>query len=297
MYFRCMAPKSEERLKKRLRTSYLSVVVAMTLVLFVLGIFGMLVLNAQAISRHVKENFTVLLLLELDTPELEMRQLQKSLGFEDFVLEATFVSKEEAARMLMDDLGEDFVDFLGYNPLSDAIQVRLMANYVTPEFIETLTGRFAANPEIAEVSFDADLVDLMNRNIRQIGGVVLGISGLLLLVGITLINSSIRLSLYARRFSIRTMQLVGATSRFIRRPFILKAAGMGTVSALVAIGLNAAILYSLQVNLPEFNWVADPLLLGSTALVLLGFGVVIASISAFFGVRRYLNLKTDDLYL
>lgn len=297
MYFRCMAQGTDTRLKKRLRTSYLSVVVAMSLVLFVLGIFGMLVLNAQAISRHVKENFTVLLLLQPETPELEIRQLQKTLGFETHVLEARFVSKEEAASLLMSDLGEDFVDFLGYNPLSDAIEVRLVADYVTPEFIETLSGRFAAYPEISEVSFDADLVDLMNRNIKQIGLLVLGISGLLLLVGIALINSSIRLSLYARRFSIRTMQLVGATARFIRRPFIYKAMGMGAVAGFVAIALNASILYALITNLPEFDWVRDPLLLGATAGILLVFGIFVAAVSAFFGVRRYLHLRTDDLYL
>jgi len=291
-----MSKSNDKFNKRRLRSSYISVVVSIALVLYMLGVLGVLVLNAQKVSNHVKENFTMILMLKQEAPEIEVRQLQKSLGLEDFVKEAEYVSKEEAAEIMKADLGEDFISFLGYNPLSNAIEVRFKADFVESQKIAEVAERYAQNDLIAEVSYDRDLIQIMNDNIERISIGILALSALLLIISIALINSSIRLSIYSKRFIIKTMQLVGATRRFIRRPFLWRGIQMGFFGALIAYGLMAGTLYATQRNLPEFEVFADVEMLAVIAGALLLLGIIITWISSFFAVKRYLNLKTDELY-
>jgi cell division transport system permease protein len=291
-----MSKSNEKFNKRRLRSSYISVVVSIALVLYMLGVLGVLVLNAQKVSNHVKENFTMILLLKQEAPEIEVRQLQKSLGLEEFVKEAEYVSKEEAAEIMKTDLGEDFISFLGYNPLSNSIEVRFNADFVESETIAEVASQYAQNELVAEVSYDRDLIQIMNDNIERISIGILALSALLLIISIALINSSIRLSIYSKRFIIKTMQLVGATRRFIRRPFLWRGVQMGVLGALIAYGLLAATLMATQRNLPELEVFSDIQMLGIIAGALLVLGLVITWISSFFAVKRYLNLKTDELY-
>lgn len=291
-----MANREESFNKRRLRSSYLSVVVSISLVLFVLGVFGLLLLNANEIARKVKENFAITLLLENETSPANLSQFQKSLALEEHVKSVQFISKEEGAAQLKADLDEDFVNFLGYNPLHDALEVRLKADYVQEATIQALAKQYEGSKIIHKVVYDKPLIQKMNENIERIS-LFLAVGSLLLsLVAIALINSSIRLAIYSRRFLIKTMQLVGATKGFIRRPFILRSLRHGIYGALVACGLLGVLVYYLDRNIPGLqaseNYVDLSILGGSIVLA----GVLISMACTFFALRKYLKLKTDQLY-
>ncbi|MAM35472.1 MAG: cell division protein FtsX [Micavibrio sp.] len=282
--------------KRRLRSSYISVIVSISLVLFVLGVFGNLLINAEAIARQVKENFAVTVLLSEDAPEIEVKQFQKSLDLAPYVKSTEFISKEEAASELKEELDEDFVDFLGYNPLSNAIDIRLKAEYVTPEQLTFMESEFTKKSFVQEVVYDKPLIQLMNENIRKISLILIGGTLLLLLVAVGLINSSIRLSIYSRRFLIKTMQLVGATKSFIRKPFMLKSLRHGFIGAVLASALLMVLIYYVGQEIPDFAELQSPLKLGAIILGLILTGLVLSFLSTYFALRKYLKLKTDQLY-
>ncbi len=184
-----MAEKMDKYTKRRLRSSYASVVVSISLVLFMLGMLGLLVLNARKISDHVKENFVFTVMLKPDAKELEVRQFQKSLDLKEYVLSTEYVSAEEAAELLKQDLDEDFVQFLGYNPLSNSIDIHFKAEFAESEMLEAVANELAENALVQEVAYDKPLIQLMNDNIRKIGIGILGISTLLTIIAVALINS------------------------------------------------------------------------------------------------------------
>lgn len=282
--------------RRRLRSSYLSVIVSIALVLFVLGVFGLLVLNARSIAREVKENFTLTLLLEEEASPVAVSQFQKSLSMAPYLKDLHFISKEEAAEELRQTLDEEFVQFLGYNPLSDALELRLKAPYVNRDRLKELRDNFAQESVVQEVIYDQPLLEELNQNIRRISYLLIGGAVLLSLIAITLINSSIRLAIYSRRFLIKTMQLVGATRGFIRRPFLQRSFWHGLLGALVAMLLLGGLLYLLSQQLP--GYVA---ILHWYQIVLIGVGLILGGIlisvgCTYFAIRRYLRLTTDQLY-
>lgn len=291
-----MTEKMDKYTKRRLRSSYASVVVSISLVLFMLGMLGLLVLNARKISDHVKENFVFTVMLNPDAKELEVRQFQKSLDLKEYVLSTEYVSADEAAELLKQDLDEDFVQFLGYNPLSNSIDIHFKAAFAESELLESVAAELAENPLVQEVAYDKPLIQLMNENIRKIGLGILGISALLTVIAVALINSSIRLSIYSRRFLIKTMQLVGATKTFIRQPFLWRGVRMGLIGSLIALALLAGLLFSIQRNIPELVIAEDIQLLATLAGGTVALGIFISWICTFFAVRKYLRLKTDELY-
>ncbi len=291
-----MSELPEKYTRRRLRSSYFSVVISIALVLFVLGIFGLLVLNANSIARQVREDFTILITLNEDAPETEVRQFQKSLQLADYTKDLNYVSKEEAAENLQADLGEDFIAFAGGNPLTDALELRLKANYVTEEKIAELEGKISQNNFVKEVVYDEPLIQMMNQNIERIGIFLMAGSLLLALIAIGLINSSIRLSIYSRRFLIKTMQLVGATKNFIRRPFIWRSFRHGIYGTLLAAALLAGVLWLAARELPGF---AEMQNLPHLALLLAAIfvaGIAISMSCTFFALKKYLKLTTDQLY-
>ena len=291
-----MAAKLESFNRRRLRSSYFSVVISISLVLLMLGLLAFLLLNAKRISDHVKENFAMTILLDPNAKELEIKQLQKEIDIHEYVKETEFVSKEEAAEMLSEELEENFIEFLGFNPLSNSIVVYLRADYASEEYLDELAAELEKRPEVEELIYDRSLLKLMNDNIRKIGMGLLGFSLLFILVSIGLINSSIRLSIYSKRFLLRTMQLVGATKSYIRRPFLIKSLQLGFMGAVLAALMLTGLLYLSWKNLPELEVLRDPqitsLIFGSVLLL----GLIISWISTFFAVRKYLNLNTDQLY-
>jgi cell division transport system permease protein len=291
-----MAGKLEKFNKRRLRSSYFSVVVSISLVLLMLGLLAFLVLNAKRISDHVKENFAMTILLNPEAKELEIKQLQKELDVHEYVKETEFVDKEEAAKMLSEELEEDFVEFLGFNPLSNAIVIYMRADFASEEFLDELASDLEKRAEVEELIYDRSLLKLMNDNIQRIGMGLIGFSLLFIMVSIGLINGSIRLSIYSKRFLLRTMQLVGATKTYIRRPFLLKSLQLGFLGAILACLMLAGLIYLGWKNLPELEVLREPSITAIIFGSVIVLGLIISWISTFFAVRKYLNLNTDQLY-
>lgn len=290
-------PASEDKYsKRRYQSSYVTTLVSITLVLFMLGLLGLTVLHARKLSDYVKENIGFRVYMKSTVREAGIMQLQKILDATEYVKSTEYITPEQAAEELSRDLGEDFIDFLGYNPLPPAIDLRLKASYANVDSLEMIETELMKNEDVKEVFYVKSLVHLINNNIRKISILLLGFSGLLLIIAIALINNTIRLSVYSKRFIIRSMQLVGATQSFIRRPFIFKGIAQGFYSALITLLLLTGILYWLRNEYPELMELQDlELLLALYGLVIL-LGIIISWSSTYFAVRKYLRIKGDNLY-
>ena len=291
-----MAKSFDNFQKRKLISSYFSVVLSIGLVLFLLGTLGLLLVNTKKMADHFKEQVTISVFLKESATEVEINQLQKSLGSDEYVKAATYVSKEEAAKKHSEEIGENFMDFLGYNPLKNSIDINLKADFVSPEQIEEIAERLAAKEYIDEVSYDKPLVNLLNDNVKKIGFWILVASGIFTFIAVLLINSSIRLSIYSKRFIIKTMQMVGATKGFIRQPFISTNIKLGIIGSLVAMLALAGLLYYLNENFPELKVLEDTKLLGIVFGGVFILGILISLLSTYFATSRFLNLRTDELY-
>lgn len=291
-----MSTSFEKYQKRRLISSYFSVVISISLVLFLLGLLGLLVLNTKKVADHFKEQIALTIYLKETAKEVEINQLQNSLSLAEHTKSATYVSKEAAAESLSVEIGEDFINYLGDNPLQNSIDVYLHADFVTPELMDEITDEILAKGFVDEVVYDKPLIALLNENVKKISLWVLIISGVFTFIAVLLINSSIRLSVYSKRFIIKTMQMVGATKSFIRKPFIWKSIKLGMVGIVLAwIGMGIVIYY-LNQTFPELLLLDQPLVLGSLFLVIFVLGVFITWLSTFFATQRFLNLRTDELY-
>jgi cell division transport system permease protein len=291
-----MASSFDKYQKRRLISSYFSVVLSISLVLFLLGLLGLLVLNTKKVADHFKEKIALTVYLKDTAKEVEITQLKQSLSLAEYTKSAAYISKEQAAEEHSAAIGENFMEFLGYNPLQNSIDVYLLADFVSPEKLDEITTEILTKNFVDEVVYDKPLIALLNDNVKKISLWVLIISGLFTFIAVLLINSSIRLSVYAKRFTIKTMQMVGATKHFIRKPFIWKSVRLGMIGATLAMIGMAVVLFYLNRSFPELELLKDKLLLG----VLFGFiflmGLFITWISTFFATQRFLNLRTDDLY-
>jgi len=287
-----MSQYIERYQRRRLISSYFSVVLSIGLVLFLLGILGMLVLNTKKLADHFKEQITISIFLKDNAKPIEIDQLQKSLAMAEYTKSAIFVSKEDAAEKYSEDIGENFEEFLGYNPLKNSIDVNLNADFVASDQIATIADELSAKTYVDEVSYDKPLITLLNDNVRKISLWILIACAVFTVIAVLLINSSIRLSIYSKRFIIKTMQMVGATKRFIRKPFVLTNIKLGLFGALLALVALGIVLFYVNKNFPELKLFQDiPLLviLFSGVLVL---GVAISWISTHFATQRFLNLRT-----
>ncbi len=291
-----MSTSFDQYQKRKLISSYFSVVISIALVLFLLGSLGLLVLNAKKVADHFREQVVVTIYLNDSAKEVEVNQLQNSLAMAEYTKEAKYVSKEEAAQIVKTDIGEDFMEFLGANPLQNSIDVYLKADYVTNETLDGITSELSNKAFIEDITYDNDLVEIMNNNVRKITFWVLILSAVFTLIAVLLINSSIRLAVYSKRFIIKTMQMVGATKRFIRKPFVLKSIQLGVIGAIVALIGMGVVLYYLDKTFPELELVQKPILVGGLFVAVFLLGIVITWISTFIATQRFLNLKTDQLY-
>lgn len=291
-----MASSFEKYQKRRLISSYFSVVISIALVLFLLGLLGLLVLNTKKVADYFKETISVGIYFKDNAKDVEMKQLEKSLALADYTKSIKFLSKEEAAETFSEDLGENFVEYLGENPLQNSIDLHLNADFVSADKVEEIANELSSKDFVDEVTYDKPLISLLNDNIKKISLWVLVISGIFTLIAVLLINSSIRLSVYAKRFTIKTMQMVGATKRFIRRPFIWKSVRLGMLGSIVALlGMGAVVYYADQ-TFPDLELLGDPIWLGVLFVGVFLLGILITWISTFFATQRFLNLKTDELY-
>ncbi|MFK5973914.1 MAG: permease-like cell division protein FtsX [Flavobacteriaceae bacterium] len=291
-----MSKSFEQYQKQKLISSYFSVVLSIGLVLFLLGVLGLLVLNAKKMADHFKEQITISLFLKDSAKEVEIDQLQKSLAMAEYTKSAIYVSKEEAAEQHSAEIGENFMDFLGYNPLKNSIDVNLNADFVSLEQIEKIAAELSKKGYVDEVSYDKPLVGLLSDNVKKISFWILIACALFTFIAVLLINSSIRLSIYSKRFIIKTMQMVGATKTFIRRPFIWTNVKLGILGALLALIALAGVLYYVEKNFPELNLFQDPTTLILLFISVFVLGVSISLISTYFATQRFLNLRTDELY-
>jgi cell division transport system permease protein len=291
-----MSSSFEKHQKRRLISSYFSVVVSIALVLFLLGSMGLLVLNAKSVSDNFKEQVILTIYLEDSSKDVEIKQLEKSLAFSDYVKQTEFISKESAADFMKLEYGEDFLDDIGYNPLKNSIQVNLKADYVTARRLDSISESTLKKNFVEDIKYDKDLVSLMNSNVKRLSLWILIISGIFTAIAVLLINSSIRLAVYSKRFSIKTMQMVGATKKFIRRPFIWRSIRLGIIGSLMAIIGMAIVLYYVDISFPEFQLIQNKISIGLLFASIFLTGILITWWSTFFATQRFLNLKTDQLY-
>jgi len=282
--------------KRKLQSSYLTTIVSITLVLFMLGILGLLVLNSKKLSDHVRENIGFSIIMNPGVKEACVMELKKTLDASDYVKYTEYITPEEAAKELQEDLGEDFIGFLGYNPLLPSIDLRLNADYANIDSLQVIEKQLLTNPDIKEVYYQQSLVEMINANVRRIGLFILVFSVLLLIMAVALINNTIRLSVYSKRFLIRTMQLVGATKNFIRTPFILTGILHGLIAALIASSALVGIIYVLLQEVPELITLKDFNLFVILFAFVIMAGVFITWFSNLAAVNKYLKAKPEDLY-
>jgi cell division transport system permease protein len=282
--------------RRKARRSSLTAVISITLVLFLLGLFGVLVMNAKMLSDYVKENLEVQVFINEDADPKQINDLAKQLRANPNVKKLEYISEEDAVEILTNDLGENFVDFLGYNPLLASFTLTVDAQYANTDSLERVKKSLLKNPIVKEVFYQAGVLDLLNKNIRTIAAVVGVFSLLLLLITITLINNSIRLSLYSQRFLIKSMQLVGATSWFIKKPYLIKSLLMGLISVVVSSLLLFAVVAAGDKQLPELAALRDQMLTVYIGIGLLALGLIISFLSTWIAINRYLRYKIDELY-
>ena len=294
--FKPMIQQVEPHYQRRIATAQFTTVISITLVLFLMGLFGLIMLHARMLSDYVKENIGFSIMIREGVKEAGILQLKKTLDGKYYVKSSEYIPSEKAAEKLKTDLGEDFVGFLGYNPLLPTIDLRIKAPYANGDSLASIEKRLLANPEVKEVFYQKSLVDAINSNIEKIGFVLLGFSAILLFIAIVLINNTIRLSVYARRFIIRSMQLVGATEGFIRRPLLFRGILHGCLSALLALLMLMILVYFALEQIPELFELQDPIMLIALVLFLFLLGAFISWISTWFAVRKYLRMRTDLLY-
>lgn len=291
-----MAESQEKYNKRKYRASFITTVVSITLVLFMLGMIGLIILHAKKLSDYVKENIGFSIIMKANVKEAGIIQLQKTLDASEYVKSTEYITKEKAAEIMKEDLGEDFIGFLGYNPLLPSIDLRLRAGYANIDSLQMIETRLLKNQNVKEVWYQRSLVSLINQNIRRISMILLAFTILLLVISVALINNTIRLSVYSKRFLIRSMQLVGATTQFIRRPFILQGLMQGIYAAFIAILMLMGVIYLLQQEIPELVILQDVNLFLALFGIVILLGLLISWFSTFFAVRKYLKMRTDELY-
>ena len=281
----------------QIQPSRISVVISISLLLFMLGVLSILLLNSKKLSIYVKENFTLTVVLKNDAKDISIRQFQKTINSHEYVKSSEIITKEEAAMILTKELEEDFITFLGYNPLSNYIDIQFKAIYATTKYVEEFQKEILTSEIISEILFDKDLMMLVNNNLKKISAVFFIISLLFTLIAFALINNSIRLSIYSQRFTIKTMQLVGATKSFIQKPFILRNLLLGLLGGVVGSFLISGFIYYLNKLGLEILGVFNPLGISILFICVCLSGMLIAIISTFFAVNKYLKLTSDQLYL
>ncbi|MFY8069786.1 MAG: cell division protein FtsX [Flavobacterium sp.] len=291
-----MASSFENYNKRRLISSYFSVVLSIFLVLFLLGTLGLFVINSKKISDDFKENIPMTVFFHNEATDSILNSFDVELKNAKFIKDYAFVHKDSAAKNNVDIVGKDFMEFLGFNPLQNSFDIHLKGDYVNSESIKKIERTFRKNEMVTEIIYDKQLVDLVNNNVKEISFWILIVSGVLTVVAMLLINSSLRLSVYSHRFTIKTMQMVGATKSFIRKPFIWTSIKLGLIgSALAIIGLLGVVMY-VDNLFPSLGIAKDYTSIGIVVLGVLIIGTIITSISTYFATQRFLNLKTDDLY-
>ena len=282
--------------KRRLISSYFSVILSVFLVLFLVGILGLFVLNSKKLSDDFKEQIAMTVFFKSEANDTVLKAFEAELKTAKFVKSSVFVSKDDAAKVHTEIIGEDFMTFLGANPLQNSFDIHLKADFIDAKNIRRIENKLRANPMVSDIVYDKQLVNLVNDNIKKVSFWILIISGFLTLVAVLLINSSMRLSIHSNRFIIKTMQMVGATKAFIRKPFIWRSIKLGMIGSVLAVLALIGTLIYLNTSFPNLGILDDQLMIALVLLGVVAVGILITWISTYFATQRFLNLRTDDLY-
>ncbi|MBT5493384.1 permease-like cell division protein FtsX [Flavobacteriaceae bacterium] len=281
---------------KRLLSSYFSVILSVSIVLFMMGAFFIIAFNAKKISDDFKEKIPITIYLKNNAKKIETEQLIKKLNLKDYTNSISYISKEKGAEMLINEIGEDFIEFYGTNPLLNSIDVFLKSEFVTTIVFDEITNELNNTDFIDEIIFDAPLISLINDNINKIKYWILGIALFFLSISIVVINSSIRLSIYSNRINIKTMQMVGATRRFIRKPFINTHVKLGLIGSVIAAIMLSLSLYYIQNYFEYFNFESEIPLIVSMFVAISVFSVIITYLCTYFATQKFLKIKIEQLY-
>ncbi len=282
--------------KRRLISSYFSVILSVFLVLFLLGMLGLFIINSKKLADDFRENIAMTVFFKNEANDTIIKSFDAELKRAPFAKTYEYISKEAAAKQHTDIIGEDFVTFLGENPLQNSFDIHLKADYVYKDSIAKVESQFRQNPMVSDIVYDKQLVNLVNDNIKKVSMWILIISGFFTIIAVLLINSSLRLSIHSNRFIIKTMQMVGATKDFIRKPFLMRSIKLGMIGAGLAILALIGVLIYLENNFPDLGLLDDQLLIMLVLLSVFGLGILITWLSTYFATQRFLNLRTDDLY-
>ena len=284
--------------KRRVAGSYAMSLVSITLVLFLLGVFAIFLIHARKLSNHVKENLGFEIVMNSNVKEANILRLQKELDAMPAVKSTEYITKEEAITRLSEDLGEDFLQWLGNetNPLLPSIDVRFHADYANNDSIAIVEAQLRENTDVKDVYYQKSLVDLINQNVRKIATVLMVVSLVLLFIAIALIRNTIRLSIYSKRFLVRSMQLVGATESFIRRPFLRSGVSQGFFGGLLADLFLILILYGTSKRLPDLILIQDNIALVAVFVGIVLLGVILAWLSTRAALDKFLKANLDKLY-
>lgn len=282
--------------KRRLISSYFSVVLSVFLVLFLLGMLGLFIINSKKLADDFRENIAMTVFFKNEANDTIIKSFNAELKRAPFAKTFEYVSKDAAAKQHTDIIGEDFVTFLGENPLQNSFDIHLKADYVYQDSIAKVESQLRKNPMISDIVYDKQLVNLVNDNIKKVSMWILIISGFFTVIAVLLINSSLRLSIHSNRFIIKTMQMVGATKAFIRKPFVLRSVRLGMIGAGLAVLALIGVLIYLESNFPDLGLLDDQLLIALVLVAVFAIGILITWLSTYFATQRFLNLRTDDLY-
>ncbi|MBP9186441.1 MAG: permease-like cell division protein FtsX [Bacteroidia bacterium] len=287
---------SQPKIKKRRKVSYLPSIISIAMVLFMLGLFGIILINGNKLQQYLKENFQLTVFFKEDVPETEVQRIMANIQQQEYTKRAVFVSKQQAAEQFSKEIGQDFVGFLGFNPLLPSIELFLKSGFTSANQLKTVDIELRRNPEVQEVVYQQNILDEINKNVSTLGTILIALSIIFLIISITLINNTIRLNLYARRFIIKSMQMVGATHGFIIKPFVFKSVLHGLYGGIIACLLLGGVLYALPTWISGIEELYEntqfAILFGVVILV----GIIISMISSAISTNHYLKLKIDDLY-
>ena len=291
-----MKETKPKKLKKRIFNSWITSLISISLVLTMLGLLGMILVNGRQLSDYVREKIGFTLVLHDNVKPESIKKLQENLNKSSFVKSTRYIDKQTASKELTEQLCEDFTGFLGYNPLFESIEVKLFANYTSSDSLQKLEKKFLTYPQVKEVYYQKDLVQIINENIKKITFFVLIISALLTFIFIALINNTIRISVYSQRFTINTMQMVGASNSFIRKPFLRKSLLMGFYGSVVAnmIIFIGIYLYRIELQSLITSEVIYPTGIVFTSVFVLG--LLFSYLSTFFAVNKFLMMKFDEMF-
>lgn len=287
---------SEEKSGRKISSTSVTTVISVSLVLFLLGLLGIFLISAKKISDHLKENIGFHVYLKDNVKDDEIERLHNFLNASNYVKSSMYLSKDSAAALYKKDIGEDFVQFIGYNPLPSSMEVQLKADFANPDSIAWIQKQILDFSSVKEFDYQESLVNMVNKNVNRIALVLIIFIGLLMLIALALINNTIRLAIYSKRFVIKTMQLVGATGGFIRKPFLVNGVKHGIIAGIIANLMLGAIIYAAVKKIPDMEQVTDTRTMIYLFGIVLALGVFISGISTFFAVRKYLRLSSEELH-